>query len=98
MDEIDLHSTYMNAFTAKRLGGAKMPMMVESDLQAMQVCLTVRADEDPSTARVVRIENTSKLEELWASVGLRDAIEAHPRLEILGDPVQLSVDASGSFL
>ena len=48
LEEIDLHSTYMNTFTAKRLTGSKMPLMAENDLQAMQVCLTVRAEEDPA--------------------------------------------------
>jgi hypothetical protein len=95
LEEIDLHSTYMNAFTAKRLGGAKMPMMVETDLQAMQVCLTVRADEDPTSARVVRIRNTSKLEEFWASEALAAEINENPRLEIIGDAVKMAVDGKG---
>ncbi len=87
MDEIDLHATYMNAFTAKRLLGAKIPLLTESDLQAMQVCLTVRAEEDPTTAQVVWIENTGKLFEFWVSEGLLEAVEKHPRLEPLAAPL-----------
>ena len=97
LEEIDLHSTYMNTFTAKRLLGSKMPLMAENDLQAMQVCLTVRADEEPATARVVRIRNTNRLAELDASTALREEIESDPSLEILGEPQRLHFDGHGNF-
>jgi hypothetical protein len=92
MDEIDLHSTYMNAFTAKRLLGAKMPLLAESELQAMQVCLTVRAEEDLGTAKVVWIENTNKLFEFWVSEFLLEAVEKNPRLKALSAPLPVLFD------
>ena len=73
--EIDLHSTYMNAYTAKNLGGAKMPLMVEDDLQALQVCLSTRPESDPATVRLVWIKNTSCLGEFYASSALIDEIQ-----------------------
>ena len=97
LEEIDFHSTYMNTFTAKRLVGSKMPLMAENDLQAMQVCLTVRAEEDPSTARVVRIRNTNLLAEFDASPALREEIEAHSSLEILDEAEPLRFDGHGNF-
>ena len=97
LEEIDLHSTYMNTFTAKRLAGSKMPLMAENDLQAMQVCLTVRAEEDPATARVVRIRNTNLLAEFDASPGLREEIEANPSLEVLDEAKPLRFDERGNF-
>ena len=97
LEEIDLHSTYMNTFTAKRLAGSKMPLMAENDLQAMQVCLTVRAEEDPATARVVRIRNTNLLAEFDASPGLHEEIEANPSLEVLDEAKPLRFDERGNF-
>ena len=97
LEEIDLHSTYMNTFTAKRLTGSKMPLMAENDLQAMQVCLTVRPEEDPATARVVRIRNTNLLAEFDASAGLREEIEANPALEVLDEARPLHFDERGNF-
>ena len=97
LEEIDLHSTYMNTFTAKRLVGSKMPLMAENDLQAMQVCLTVRPEEDPATARVVRIRNTNLLAEFDASPGLREEIEANPSLEVLDEAKPLRFDERGNF-
>ena len=97
LQEIDLHSTYMNTFTAKRLLGSKMPLMAENDLQALQVCLTVRADEDPATARVVRIRNTNLLAEFEASPALREEIEDRPSLEIVEETRSLRFDERGDL-
>ena len=97
LEEIDLHSTYMNTFTAKRLTSSKMPLMAENDLQAMQVCLTVRAEEDPATARVVRIRNTNLLAEFDASPGLREEIDTNPSLEVLDEGKPLRFDERGNF-
>ena len=97
LQEIDLHSTYMNTFTAKRLLGSKMPLMAENDLQALQVCLTVRADEDPATARMVRIRNTNLLAEFEASPALRGEIEDRPSLEIVEETKSLHFDERGDL-
>ena len=97
-EEIDFHSTYMNAFTAKRLLGAKMPLIVESELQAMQVCLTVRAEEDPATARVVWIENTSKLTEFWASAAMLAETEQNGSLEVLSAPIPVLFDGGNGLV
>ena len=42
LPHVDLNSTYMNAFTAKRLSICKVPMLVENELQALQVLLNFR--------------------------------------------------------
>jgi len=97
LEEIDFHSTYMNTFTAKRLAGAKMPLMAENDLQAMQVCLTLRPEENPATARVVRIRNTNLLAEFGASPALGEEIAANPSLEVLDEAKPLRFDEHGNF-
>ena len=90
--EIDLHSTYMNAFTARRPDGGKIPMLTENELQAMQVLANFRQGEDPHSLRLAWIRNTSALEEMWASTALLDEIEANPQLEVVGEPRRLRFD------
>ena len=97
VEELDLHSTYMNAFTAKRLSVARVPMLVENDLQAMQIMLNFRAEEDPASLRMAWIQNTSKLEELWVSSAVWDEANAHPNLEVLGAPLPLRFSESLAF-
>ena len=70
LPHVDLNSTYMNAFTAKRLSICKVPMLVENELQALQVLLNFRAEENPASLRLAWIRNTSLLDEMWG-VGRR---------------------------
>ena len=92
LGEIDLNSTYMNAFTAKRLSVGKIPMLVENELQAMQILLNFRAREDPASVRLAWIRNTSALDELWASAALLDEARANPLIEIVSAPAPITFD------
>ena len=92
LGHVDLNSTYMNAFTAKRLSICKVPMLVENELQALQVLLNFRAEEDPASLRLAWIRNTSMLDELWASEALLDEARANPNVEILSEPAPPAFD------
>jgi hypothetical protein len=92
-EEVDLNSTYMNAFTAKRPMAGKIPMLMESELQAMQVLLNFRQDTDPASIRLVWIRNTSKLNEMWVSASMLDEVRANSNLEIIAEPAQMTFDA-----
>ena len=92
LGHIDLNATYMNAFTAKRLSICKVPMLVENELQAMQILLNFRAEEDPASLRLAWIRNTSMLNELWASEALLDEARADPNIEVLSEPAPIAFD------
>ena len=92
-EEVDLNSTYMNAFTAKRPIAGKIPMLMESELQAVQVMLNFRQDTDPASIRMVWIRNTSKLDEMWVSESMLDEVRANSNLEIIREAAQLTFDA-----
>jgi hypothetical protein len=98
VEEIDFNSTYMNVFTAKSLRGAKLPMLAESELQAMQIMLNFRDDPDLERIRLAWIRNTSELDELWASAALLDEVRANPRLEVLSAPQPIAYDAGGNLI
>jgi hypothetical protein len=96
-DELDLHSTYMNAYTAKKLLVGKIPMLVESELQAMQVFGGFREGADPASLRAVWIKNTSKLEEMWASSALLEEAEAGNDIEVLSAPAPVVFDGDSNM-
>jgi hypothetical protein len=50
------------------------------------------AGVNPAEARLVRIENTLKLERIWVSEALLGEIENDGRLEILEDPQPMRFD------
>ncbi|MBF2758782.1 MAG: DUF2088 domain-containing protein [Ectothiorhodospiraceae bacterium AqS1] len=95
--EIDLASTYMNAFTAKRLMIARIPMMVENELQALQALLNFRSRQEPDSLRLLWIRNTSALDEMWASGALLDEARANPGIEILSPLAPLGFDEALGF-
>ena len=92
LGQVDLNSTYMNAFTAKRLAICKVPMLVENELQALQVLLNFRAEEDPASLRLAWIRNTSVLNEMWASEALLDEARADSNIEVLARPEPIAFD------
>jgi len=98
LETVDLNATYMNAFTAKRLLVGKIPLLAESELQAMQVMANFRQEESPASLRLVWIENTSKLDAMWASSALLGEVRANPNLEVETEPALVRFDANGNFL
>ena len=97
LPHVDLNSTYMNAFTAKRLSVCKVPMLVENELQALQVLLNFRAEEDPASLRLAWIRNTSMLDEMWASEALLGEARAASNIEVLSAPAPILLDDALAF-
>jgi hypothetical protein len=92
-DKLDLAKMYLNGLTSSALEAIKIPIVLESDRQAMQVALhAVGHGED---ARVAIIRNTLELDELWASEALADEVAANPRLERVGPSRELEFLADG---
>jgi len=92
IEQIDLNATYMNAFTAKRLNIAKLPMAVENDLQAIQLLQNFRQQEDPKSFRMAWIKNTSMLREMWITPSLIEDVQGIDGLEVIGEPAKLQFD------
>jgi hypothetical protein len=80
------------------LRGAKMPLLVEHDLQALQVVASLRAEADPATARIAWIRNTSKLTDLWISAPLLAESQANARLAVTAGPFPFRFDTEGSII
>lgn len=97
-NRIDLNATYMNTLTAKRLQLAKLPMMVENELQAMQVLLNFRQQEDPQSLRLAWINSTAQLGEMWVSTALADEVTANNQLEEIAPARQMTFNEQLTFV
>ena len=71
-----------------------MPMIAESDAQAMQWTLRACGDPDPASLRVIHIRNTLRLDELAVSPRVLDDLKGREDIEVLGPPRNL-LDTSG---
>ncbi len=92
-DKLDLAKMYLNGLTSSALEAIKIPIVLESDRQAMQVAL--HAVGHGADARVAVIRSTLEVDELWASEALAEEVEANPRLERLGPSAELDFTPDG---
>jgi hypothetical protein len=83
---VDRPSTYMNALTSTTPAPVKTPMVMPTDEMAIAAALTMCAGVEPREARLVRIENTLKLQRFWISEALLGEVENDRRVEVLEVP------------
>jgi len=98
-NKMDLGSTYTNGITARNLEGARMPMVVNSDRQALMVAMFSCLGLDMEKVRIVRIKNTKKLHKIQMSETYLDEIKAKPdSFSILGEAQPFAFDNQGNLL
>lgn len=98
LDKIDFKPTYANVFTTTFLNRAYIPVIMESDREAIAAALRVQGLEDPVQARVVRIKNTLSMAEIQISAPLLNEFGSHPQLEQVGSLAPMTFAADGSLI
>jgi hypothetical protein len=98
VDKIDLAATYTNHVTAQLLPGAKLPLIAETDREALTIASATLRRRPPETARIAWIKNTLELLELRLSEPLWAEARAHEGLEPLGEPEPIRFDEAGALL
>jgi hypothetical protein len=66
-DKIDFKTTYTNIITSGFLERGKLPVVAETDEQALEIALRAAGCRDPENARVIRIRDTLHLSEILVS-------------------------------
>ena len=79
----------MNGLTGNALAAIKIPIVLETDRQAMEVALHSIGPLPAADARIAVVRSTADLQELWVSQALRDEVAANPRLEVVRSPAPL---------
>lgn len=94
-DRVDQLATYMNCITAKTPEGARIPLTVDTDRQALFIALACCVQVSPDSARIVRIEDTKHLETLWVSEPLLADLAPAGGFTALETPHPIAFDARG---
>jgi hypothetical protein len=99
MSKVDLALTYPNLITSNVLENARIPMIMENDREAIQVCIKTCVGVDRNRIRMIRIVNTLKLEHILLSEAYYDELRAHPveNLEIESEPREMEFDEAGNL-
>jgi hypothetical protein len=96
-NKYDAEKTYMNMFTSNFIQGGKLPMVLETDVDAVEVALRsskrVGTDFD-----FVRIKDTLSLGEFWVSAPLLEQLKGNPEYEVVRPLGQMPRDPQGNLL
>ena len=97
VEKIDPVKTYMNMITAKGPEGARIPMTLDSDRQALYIAIACCLDTKVESARIARIRSTKYVEDLWVSEPFLDQVLSSGRVEVVNEPGPILFDADGMF-
>lgn len=96
-EQLDLPSMYPNAITCTVLGGVRIPIVMESDREAIQVCIKSCNEIDKTRPRLVRIPNSLHIEHIMLSEAYWEEAQANPALTIESEPAYLPFDEDGNL-
>jgi Lactate racemase N-terminal domain len=96
--ELDVASTYANIITSCNLDGAAIPMIMNTDREAIALSVKTVVRVKPEHCRIVRIRNTLHLGEIQISAALLNEVRANPgRFEIVSGPAPLAFDSNDTL-
>lgn len=96
-NQLDLASMYPNAITCTVLGGLRIPIVMESDKEAIQVCIRTCNEIDKKYPRIVRIPNSLHIEHIMLSEAYYEEVKNNPNLIIESEPEYLPFDEDGNL-
>ena len=80
-DKLDLAQIYTNAIAVKCPEDAKIPIIADTEEEALRVAIQVARDIDRDKLKIVRIKNTLELETIEVSDALLDCVAANEKLK-----------------
>ena len=96
-DQLDLASMYPNAITCTVLGGVRIPIVMESDKECIQVCIRSCNEIDKKNPRVVRIHNSLHIDHIWLSESYWEEAHHIPGMTIESEPEEMPFDEDGNM-
>lgn len=85
LEKCDFAASFPNALTSTTFTPFRVPMVMESDRDAIGACLKYNGGNDKIFPRVIRIRDTMHMDEIWVSEALLDEARAHPLMEIISE-------------
>jgi hypothetical protein len=96
--DFDPAKTYANVIAASMLEGGAIPMIMNTDQQAIQLAVKTVLRTLPQDVRVVHIANTLEILEIDVSENMLPLVRSYPsKFEILGEPAPMQFDAAGNL-
>ncbi|WP_236561169.1 lactate racemase domain-containing protein [Pontibacillus sp. HMF3514] len=96
-DKIHFQAMNENVITSTFLDRAKIPIVLDSDREALQAALRATWGVNDEEARIVRIPNTLHIGELYVSEVIFNEVKDQEHIEVLEEPVDMKFDEAGYF-
>ncbi len=98
-DDMDIEKMYPNCITSTVLASARIPCVVSSDREAIQICIKTCNKIDTDKARVIRIANSLHIGTIMLSEAYYEDVKAgkYPGVEALDEPEFMEFDGEGNL-
>jgi len=94
--EIDIPSTYANIITSMNLDGGAIPIVMNTEREAIQLAVKTVVRVKPENCRIVRIRNTLDLAQIQVSEPMLAEVRSRPeQLQIASPPAPFVFGADG---
>ncbi|SDZ09492.1 protein of unknown function [Saccharopolyspora shandongensis] len=97
VDQIEFGSFYTNSLTSGVPDGARIPMALANDRDAIIAALHMSRGTEDRPARVVRIRNTLSMPRIEVSEAYAQEVADHPDMAAIGEPRDWDFDATGTL-
>ena len=95
--QVDIASTYANVITSAYLDGAVIPLIMNTEEEAIKLAVKTVVRVKPPDCRIVRIKNTLELCEIMVSEPMLEDVQRHPDMDTAGAPASLGFDTKGNL-
>jgi hypothetical protein len=96
-DKMDFDATYPNGFTSTVVSGVRVPVILQSDELAIKSAIFATTNIDKLKPKIVRIKNSSHIEEIMVSEALVEEVKKHPNMKLLEEPKAVVFDKNGNL-
>lgn len=97
-NKINFDYTYLNALTSTEPNSIKLPMILDNDELVIKACAKTCGILDSNKIKLVIIENTKNLNELYMSKVAYDSVVEKNKVEIISNEKEISFDEEGNLI
>jgi hypothetical protein len=98
VEKIDYEATYLNCLTSGGPVRAAVPMTLPTDEALFEAVWRALKPESISEVRLLIVNNTLQLEELWVAEALLEEVSDREGIEVVGEPFPLEFDSKGQIV
>lgn len=97
LDKCDFYASFPNALTSTTFTPFRVPMVLNSDRDAIAACLKYNGGNDIMNPRVIRIHDTMHMDKIWVSEALLDEVRNNPNMQIIREPEEMRFNEQGNL-